>query len=207
MAYHIDGRKVSLDDLFDRIEGADLVPSRAMLMKGISDAKKLLRQQGLETLSGLRDEIKNPKRLSALAEKTGIKPEYLTLLRREIEGYFPKPFPIKSLTWLPKHDIAKLAKHGICDTAAVYESTINGKARADLSKKTGISGSALLLVLQLSELTRVQWVNPTTAMMLHEAGCHGVSELAKAKADELHENLDRINLEKNILRAKSDCGM
>jgi hypothetical protein len=48
-------------------------------------------------------------------------------------------------------------------------------------------------LVQLADLTRVQWVSPTAARMLVEAGYDSVSKLAVADAEDLCEALVRIN--------------
>jgi hypothetical protein len=84
MTYHIDAERVSLDDLRKRIEETDLVPSRVSLLDGINTKTEVLEQHGVTTLANLRKELKNSKRLEALAKATGIDTQYLILLRREI---------------------------------------------------------------------------------------------------------------------------
>ena len=72
MAYHIDAINISLDDLRQRIEATDLVPSRASLTDQIGEKMNALEEEGIVTLASLRDELKNAKRLTAVSEKTGI---------------------------------------------------------------------------------------------------------------------------------------
>jgi len=88
MAYHIDAENVSLDDLLKRIEATDLVPSRASLLEKTGVKMKALEQQGITTLARLRNELKNSKRLEAVAKSTGIETQYLTLLRRKSKAGF-----------------------------------------------------------------------------------------------------------------------
>jgi hypothetical protein len=193
MAYHIDAKKISLDDLRKRIEATDLVPSRASLLDGLGTKMKSLEKQGITTLAQLRNELKTAKRLEALVKSTGIGTEYLTLLRREIEGWFPKPFPLKDFNWMPKSEIAKLERNGIRDSAALYEATDTKSKRTTLAKSTGVDGDVLEAFAQLVDLTRVQWTSPTAARMLLEAGCDSAASLAKADADKLCEALAQVN--------------
>ena len=58
---------------------------------------KTLESHGIQTLAHLRTELKTPRRLDAVASATGIDPQYLILLRREIESYFPKPFTVERI--------------------------------------------------------------------------------------------------------------
>jgi hypothetical protein len=202
MAYHIDAEKISLGDLQKRIEATDLVPSRAALLDRLGTKMKSLEKQGIVTLADLRNELKTPKRLETLAKSTGIGTEYLTLLRREVEGWFPKPSPLKDFNWLPKSEIAKLESSGIRDVAALHEATDSKSKRTALAKSTSADIATLETFAQLVDLTRVQWVSPAMARMLLEAGCTGSAKLAKANADELYESLARVNLGNKFFKGK-----
>ena len=193
MAYHLDAEKVSLDDLRKRIEATDLVPSRASLLDGLGLKMKALEKQGIVTLADLRNEFKTAKRLEALSKSTGIETQYLTLLRREVEGWFPKPFPLKDFDGLPQGEIAKLERAGIRDSAALYEATDSQSKRTALANTLGMDSATLETFAHLVDLTRVQWTSPTAARMLLEAGCDSVSKLAGMDADELCEALARVN--------------
>ncbi|MDI9597920.1 MAG: hypothetical protein QM323_00270, partial [Acidobacteriota bacterium] len=115
MAYHIDDAGVTLADLRRRIEATDLVPSRACLVDGIDSAMSALGAHGVSTLAELRDSLRTKKRLDSVARSTGLDTKYLTLLRREIESYFPKPAALSAFDWLPPGDIAGLESRGVAD--------------------------------------------------------------------------------------------
>ncbi len=183
MAYHINAEEVSLDDLQKRLEATDLIPSRVSLMEDLAIKMKALEKQGITTLAVLRDALKNPKRLAAVAEATGIDEQYLVLLRREIEGYFPDPVPLSKFDWLPKGDIEKLERKGINDTAKLYNAAGTAHQRAELAKSAGVSMVTVDTLAHLSDLTRVQWVSPNFARMLMAAGCDSAAKVAAANAE------------------------
>ncbi|MBK9923788.1 MAG: DUF4332 domain-containing protein [Anaerolineales bacterium] len=202
MAYHIDAEKISLADLQKRIEATDLVPSRTSLLDGLGQNMKVLEKQGVTTLAHLRNELKTSRRLETLAKTTGIETQYLTLLRREIEGWFPKPFPLKDFDWIPKSEVAKLERHGIRNAADLYEAANSKIKRTTLAKSTGADIVILETLVQLTDLTRVQWVSPTTARMLLETGCNSAARLAKMNADELCEALVNVNAGNRFFKGK-----
>jgi hypothetical protein len=202
MAYHIDAEKISLDDLRNRIEATDLVPSRASLADEVRKKMRSLEKQGIITLASLRDELKNSKRLAAVSEATGIDTQYLILLRREIESYFPKPVALKVFDWLPKDEIAKLEQNEIRDTAALYEMTSSVKKRSVLAKSTGADTAMLEILARLADLMRVQWVSPTFARMLIVAGYDSAAKVAAANADDLCVALASINYREKIFPGK-----
>ena len=153
MAYQIDAENISLGDLRKRIEATDLVPSRVSLLDKLGMKMKAFEQQGITTLAQLRNELKNSKRLEAVAKSTGIDTQYLILLRREIESYFPKPFALKTFKWLPQREIAKLEQHGIRDTAALYEATSSAKRKTKLVDSTGVDAATLEAAASSSKST------------------------------------------------------
>lgn len=193
MGYHADAERIGLDELRRRIESTDLVPSRECLLEDIGPTVDTLNRIGIETLGQLRYELKSKKRLADLAERTGIDSEYLVLLRREIESYFPKPFPLKDFDWMPEADISGLVGHGIRNTPALYEVTQDPAQRAQLVDETDVDAATLDVLAQLVDMTRVQWVSPTAARMLMETGCDGAAALAEADADKLCEALEQVN--------------
>jgi hypothetical protein len=103
MSYYIDDEKVSLAELYQRMQCTDLVPSRASLLDDMKEKFEALKKLGISSLKDLRTELKNSKKLETLALSSGIETEYLILLRREIEGYFPKPIALKEFDWVPCH--------------------------------------------------------------------------------------------------------
>lgn len=193
MRYSIDTDHIDLSDLRKRIEETDLIPSRQPLLDGIEQKFDALESHGIATFGCLREELKNNKRMEALSVKTKISVEYLVLLRREIEGYLPKPFQLTEFNWLPQNEIAKLQTVEIRNTADLYEALDSLVDTNNLQEKTGIDPAVLEDLIRLVDLTRVQWTSPTTARMVIEASYGSVEKLASAQAEELHAALQHIN--------------
>jgi hypothetical protein len=193
MNYQFDATKITLDDLQKRIETTDLVPSRASLMEGLASKFETLKQKGFVTLALLRNEFKTPIRLQELAKATGIDGEYLLLLRREVESYFPKPFNLKDFSRLPKDEIDKLEKNGIHNTADLFEKAATAEGKTKLAQSAGLDVGFLDDLFRLADLTRVQWVNPTAARMLVDAGYDTPAKLEKADPNVLCEAMMTIN--------------
>lgn len=193
MAYHINAEDVSLEDLQKRLVATDLIPSRVSLLEDLAVKLKALEKQGITTLADLREALKNPKRLAAVAEATGIDAQYLVLLRREIEGYFPKPVALITFDWLPIGDIEKLKQKGISDTAKLYEAAGTAHQRTELAKLADVSMITVDTLTHLADLTRVQWVSPNFARMLIAAGCDSAANVAAANAETLCKAVEGAN--------------
>jgi len=192
----------SLDDVRMRIELTDLVPSRAPLLEGIEQKFATLAGQGVVTLGVLRRELKNTRRLEALATASGIEARYLVLLRREIEGWSPEPPKLGAFDWLPQEDIAKLEKRGFKDCAALYAALYATAGSTGDARGLEVESSTLEALICLADLTRVQWVGPTVARMLVEAGYDSAAELAAADAEELCNALMQVNEGERFFKGK-----
>jgi hypothetical protein len=193
MRFQFDAEKITLADLQQRIETTDLVPSRASLLDGLEEKIQAFGQLGIKSLAQLRHELQNANRSAELAKTANIDPQYLVLLKREVESYFPKPNILKEFDWFQASDVARLEENNIKDIAALFEKTGDDDGRHSLSKLTGINEAILKDFLQYGDLTRVQWVSPTTARMLIEAGYDSSVKLGNANGITLYEALRQIN--------------
>jgi hypothetical protein len=194
----MDDSRVTLDALLPRIKDTDLVPSRALLPDGIDENFGKLKAAGIQTLSDLRKAVKTPKSIDTLAAKTGIGADYLTLLRREVEGYFPKAVPLTDFNWLDPLALSALSAKGYKDAAALYNAL-------EASGKSQIFAAEDAFSIELSSLvslTRIQWVSPLTAKMLHDAGYKTVRSVTSADPEPLCRSLDEINADSKYFKGK-----
>lgn len=202
MPYYIDAEKISLDDLQKRITETDLVPSRGSLLEEIDEIFLKLKAHGFVTLADLRTGLKNPKNIPALSEEVGVDTGYLTLLRREIEGYFPKAYPVASFDWLQRTDLDILQSRGLRNTALLYETLASPEKRKEVAVAPGVDADVIDALYVLADLTRIQWVSPTVARMLVSAGYTDAKAVSDADPERLCSDLDRINKENKYFDGK-----
>ena len=200
MSYYIDAEKVSLDDLQKRIEETDLVPSRGSLLEDIDGTFLKLKAYGFVTLADLRKKLKSSKNIPALSKETGIDTTYLTLLRREVESYFPKPCPTGAFDWFQKNDLDKLESRGLKNTALLYDALASPEKRAEVAIALGVDADVIDSLYTLADLTRIQWVSPTAARMLVSAGYKDVKAVCDADPEGLCSDLDRVNKENKYFK-------
>lgn len=189
MNQHPDDTRFSLDALAGCIQASDLIPSHLPLLEGLEGKIQCLQRHGLRTVADLREKWRTKSRLAALAKETGIAMEYLVLLRREVEGYFPKPVALTLFPGVAQSTVCKLAGMGIHDSAqllaAVGSEALAAAFRAD--------ADALTTLIQLADLARIRWVSPGFARMLVAAGYNDSAQVAAADAQLLHSALHRAN--------------
>lgn len=195
MKYCFDANSISLEQLKERICSADLVPSREPILANLDEHLKSLESMGIKTLGGLRKELKDNKRLFAIAEQTGIDKDYLALLRREFESYFPKPFPLKEFEWIPIEEISRLEGAGLRNTANLFENP-------DRLQNSGIQPGLVRHLLQCADLTRIQWISPLAARMLVEAGFETPSKVESANPEVLDKAMNAVNTENNYFKGR-----
>lgn len=184
---------VSLDDLRDRIKSTDLVPSRAVLLEDIDGIFERLSQKGIQTWAELQKSIKNPKHLEVFSGETGIDLQYLVLLRREVEGYSPKPFNLKDIDWVPQEATKKLVENGIINSDVLLSKLREMNLSKSFADQAAIDLETMDYLVNLASLCRVQWVSPTAGRMLIKAGYETCHKLASADKDELFQAMDRVN--------------
>ncbi len=187
MRYCFNAEPISLNALKERILTTDLVPSREPIKEGLDVVLSKLADLGIENLAILRKELKDNKRLFAIADQTGLDKDHLALLRREVESWY-KPFSLKEFDWIPADETAKLEAAGIKTTADLFENP--EKARA-----TGVPAVHLDHLLTCADLTRIQWVSPLTARMLLTAGYGTPARVANAVPEELDKEMQSVNTE------------
>lgn len=200
MNYYIDAENINLDALRKRIEEIDLVPSRRSLLENIDTNFSKLKEDGYATMADLRKALKNSKNIPSVSKSTGIDTQYLTLLRREIESYFPKAFPVKAFDWLPKKDISALEKQEYKNTVLLFKVLYSSKQSKEIFSDLGIDSKTIEELSCLVNLTRIQWVSPLAAKMLFDTGYNDAKSVAKADAEKLCSELDSVNKANNYFK-------
>jgi hypothetical protein len=195
MRYCFDAEKISLIDLKNRIETSDLVPSRESLKLGLEDAIKSLMDSGITSMADFRRELKDNKHLTEVADRTVIDTEYLVLLRREVESYCPRPFPLKEFNWLTEYEIEKLSGCGINNSLDLFE-------KWNVAEHGGLSEDLVNDLFRVADLTRIQWINPTAARMLVDAGFDTHEKVESADPQALYEAMNKVNVDYKYFKGK-----
>ncbi|MEM8681974.1 MAG: DUF4332 domain-containing protein [Pseudomonadota bacterium] len=174
-----------------RLQSTDLIPSQEPLLEGLAKKMSSIRKAGVQSTADLRTALKTKKSLASLAESSGLDTGYLQLLRRTINGFFPKPRPLKDIDWLDKKTLNGLNKAGIKDTREIFEEASGGAAK--LAGRTGADRKALLEFVKISDLCRIQWVSPTFARVLVAAGYNNAAAVAAADSEALCNAISAAN--------------
>jgi predicted flap endonuclease-1-like 5' DNA nuclease len=202
MGYHIDFSKLDLPYLEKRLMGVEPIPSQRPLTEGLGLRLAALRKAGMRTLEDVSSALKTPKGRTELARISGIDMDYLDLMRRFLAGLRPKPHALSAFTGIASKAVKALSAKGIDDTAALYEAALEKKERSALARETGIAPADLAEIVELSSLCRIQWVGPSYARLLREAGYADPAKIASAEPEALRAGVSAANARLGLSRVE-----
>jgi predicted flap endonuclease-1-like 5' DNA nuclease len=195
--YSTNLEKISLDECQEILLSIELLPSRKILLEGLSTLIKKLKQKGIHNLAELQKLLKNKKRYKELAEELTVSVEYLTVLNREINSYVSKPVPLSRLEVFSDSELEKLEGAGLKSTRNLYERGLTHADRSTLSEKISIPQEKIVAALELSDLLRITGVGPVYARILKEMGINNAKAFLEIDSREAVERYKRINTENN----------
>ncbi len=200
MAYYKDLSIISIDEYQSILEKADLIPSRRILQKDIPEIFNRIKNQNIQSLEALKQTLKTKVKLKEFSEASGISEDYLTVLIREINSYHPKPNKLADFICISEETVGCLEKLKIKTTLHLYPFILDPKSRNELSVKTGIHITTILKLAQLTDLSRIRWVNHTFAYVLLEAGYETAKDVANSEYKKLYDDVKTLNAERKIFK-------
>ena len=196
MSYHVNPQTITLTTLTTRINQTDLTPGLVPVRDQWPVQVKLLQKAGIRTLADLRTRLKTKKTLAVFAAEADMNPDYLVLLRRMVEGFFPDPRPLAEFSWLDSAVIQKLKQAGIADTRQLFEA---GKSELG---KTELMPHQLMEAQALADLCRIQWVSPLFARSILAAGLNSAAAVAKSDPEKLCAAVAAVNGREGFFKGK-----
>lgn len=200
MGYYIDLKKISIEKYKSILGSMDLLPSWKILENNIEENLERIQKLDIHNLDELTQAIKTKNKLQDFSQKSGLSVEYLTILRRVINGYIPKPNKFRDFPNIDERIVKKLEAINVKNTLQLYDKVLTLKQRTNLSNTTKIPLEQLDRLARLTDLSRIKWVNHTFAYVLYESGFQSAEEVAKANYKEIYEKVKAVNLEQKIYK-------
>lgn len=94
----------------------------------------------------------------------------------------------------------KLKGAGLSTVASLLKKGASPQGRKEIEEKTGISHKLILEWVNLADLFRIKGIGEEYSDLLEEAGVDTVVELSQRNAENLHQKLVEINLQKKLVR-------
>lgn len=200
--YYLDLSTFSLEKLKQLLKNVRLLPSQQILIVDIDERFACLRQHGIENLDQLQKALKTKSAVLVFAETTGLPSAYLTVLRREVNSYLPKPIVLADFPELEPEIIQKLALLGIKNTKQLFPHVLTHESRADLALKNQIDVEDVLELTKLTDVARMKWVGPKFARLLVASDYDTVEKVANSDYQELYQALVNVNEQQGIYKGK-----
>ncbi|MEX0289372.1 MAG: DUF4332 domain-containing protein [Flavobacteriaceae bacterium] len=201
MGYYIDLKNISIDAYQDILKTTTLIPSWKVLENDIDENLSILKTHNINNLNELLVALKDKIKIQEFSRQSGLPEHYLAVLKRVVKGYRPKPNRIKDFACVGEDIILKLEKIGIKNTLKLYDEILTDEKRNQLSRKSGINKAEIMKLTQLTDLSRIRWVNHTFAYVLLEAGYDTVEKVANADYQEMYDTVKKLNEERKIYNA------
>ncbi len=198
MSYYRDLKVISIESFKDILQNMEMIPSWMILKEHINQKMDFITQQGVSDLDELVTVLKTKKKVEAFSEISGIEVDYLTVLRRMVNGYLPKPNKFSDSPLFSEDLLNKLPYK---TTKSLYDLIITEKQRKDLSFKTGIAVEDILLLSKYSDVSRIRWVNHTFATVLLLTGYDCVEIIAVSDYSTMYETIKSWNDSENYYKA------
>lgn len=201
MGYYIDLKSISIDDYKNILNTTELIPSWKILEKDINKNLGTIKKYNIKNLDELLIALKDKAKILELSKQSGLAENYLSVLKRVVNGYRQKPNRIKDFTCIDEDIVVELEKNGIKNTLKLYDEILTNEKRNELSKKTAIGKSEIMKLTKLTDLSRIRWVNHTFAYVLLESGYDTAEKVANADYIKLYETVKKLNKEREIYNA------
>lgn len=200
MGYYIDLERISIDDYKKILKTADLIPSWMVLKENIDANLDILKKHNIQNVAELKKTLKTKGNVQEFSKKSGLSEQYLTVLRRVINGYHPKPNRIQDFLCIAEDIVLKLKTLGIKNTLQLYSEIVTANKRNEFARKTGIDRHDIMTLTKLTDLSRIRWVNHTFSCVLLEAGYDTAKKVAHADYHELYDTIRQLNKERNLYK-------
>nr|WP_319373858.1 DUF4332 domain-containing protein [uncultured Methanobacterium sp.] len=200
--YHIDLKKIPLNEFKEEIKNSELLPSRKILKNHLNERFKILKGNKVENLQDLANLLKTPKKARAFAEKSGLPEDYLLILRREVNSYTPNPVNLGKFPGIKDETLHKLNSAGIKNTAHLFKRVKTPEDRENLATELGIPCKDLLELTKLTDMVRIKWVGPVFARIFLDSSTDTTAKIAKSKPNPLYKILVDINNQKKYTKSK-----
>ena len=198
--YYLDLSQISLAQFQHRLETEDVLPGRRILQEQTAARFRTLADMGISNLQELREALKTKKRLSQFAQESELSPEYLTILRREVNSYRPGAVSLKAFPGVDEEGVARLSAAAIKNSHQLFNQTRTTGQQTALSQQTGTGLETLHELIALSDLVRISGVGPVFARMLYDVGVKSTASLAEAQAAPLFSQLCDLNKAKMVTK-------
>ena len=202
---NIDLKRISIEEYGQILRDGPLLPGRMALKEDVDLKIMKLKKVGVENLEDLVERTKNKRRVEELSASTGISEGYLVILRREVNSLRPRRSNLSDIPGIDIILVDELGRMGITRTDQLLERSVTEKERLMLARTIAVTPTAILELVKLSDLLRINGVGPAFARIIYLTGKDTVEKVALVDPEELYERIIAVN--KAELLTKANVGV
>ena len=200
--YYIDLNDINLEKFRDNLKNSRLLPSQQKLLENTDKRFITMEDHGIYNMEQLKNRLKTKKDVLLFSDETGLPVDYLTILRREVNSYQPKPIRLTDFPDIDSQNTQQLGQLGIKNTKQLFPFVRSPIEREELAERSQIDSEAVLELTKLTDVARVKWVGPKFARLLVESEFDTVEKIAYSDYQELYAALGKINESTGIYKGK-----
>ncbi len=193
MGYEIELQNISIPEYKEMLKKQNLMAGRRILKEDIDNRFGMFFKYGINNVAKLYERIRDPQKMEEFSAETGLSPDYLLLLKKEVSSVIQKPVLIADFPYISPDTFKKLGEYCIQTSKDFFELSNGGRDVRAVCDKTGIPGEDAAELCCLCELIRINGVGPVFSRVLFEAGYKSAGEIAAATADEIYDRATEIN--------------
>lgn len=200
MGYYFNLEKMGISKLREYMMRTELFPSHKLLLDNLEEKLDIIVSQGIDNTFQLKKSLKTKKNIAEFAEKTDIEVDYLTVLRRFINGLQIKPLDLAGFSIIDNSLLKKLLASGIKNTEQLYKQIEDFDDKMIFKKSFYIDDRTLELIAGIADISRLRYVGHSYAMILIEAGYDSIEKIKSADLMELHKLLTAVNNKRKYVK-------
>jgi hypothetical protein len=189
MGYYIDLFEITLKDFTQKLKRTELLPSQQILKENMDAMFQRIEENDIHNVGELQQRLKTKAKVAAFSEKTTIDINYLTVLRREINGLHPEPREVAGFPYVSPKIKEKLLSIGIKTTVDLFETIKNNEVRSAIQSKLSCSAEEVLYLAQLVDVSRLRYVNQIFGTLLVATGYDSIEKVKGAHYEKLYESI------------------
>ncbi len=186
MIYGHQISKIGLEDFAGILKRIYLIPSMRILLDDLDGKIERLIENNIMTVETLYLRTKTKKKAECLGAETGIDITYITVLRRMVSSYIPKPRKLGDYPDLDVKLINKFASEGINNSIHLFD-YFSDKTDEQVANKFHMDQTRVGILRSLMTIGQLRYISPVFATILVRSGYDSIEKIANADVAVLHQ--------------------
>lgn len=200
--YYFNLKDKSIAEYKEKVLLGPTLPSHMILYDNIDDTFSRLAENDIQTMFDIQQILKNKKKLQYFSDLSGISPDILIVLKRQVNSYHPKAMLLSEYTCFDDSFLELLKREGYTTTENIYSSVYISESRKDLSNKLGVDIDLITQLAMLCDLCRLRYVGASFGILLANSSYSTIRTIKQADSKSMYLDLLHVNTENKYYKGK-----